>query len=116
MTSNFIPTESKQLFIGRDQDIDVVTKVINRQKMEWIIHIPGDGGIGKTRLLDQVLHLAEKRPHTLVTKSPIDFYKTSNHTEIGLLRELANQLGTSHFPQFIEEVGEYYGVGDRTTI
>jgi tetratricopeptide (TPR) repeat protein len=109
MVSEFQPTTSKEFFVGREDKLDVFHAVWNGQRTEWIIYIPGEGGIGKTRLLQRY---REKALEWMVagdalTTNLIDFYHTANQSRLGLLQEIANQIGSEYFPLFEEARREY---------
>jgi tetratricopeptide (TPR) repeat protein len=97
------PTPSKRLFVGRAQELGIFDQMLRRERPEWVAHILGPGGIGKTRLLEQVRDLARRQyaDVILVTKEVVDFYKTAVHTPLGLLDDVVHQLGQKRFPEFV---------------
>jgi tetratricopeptide (TPR) repeat protein len=101
MTIDFSPTVSKSLFVGRQNEMDIFHRIMSEHCPEWIIHIPGKGGVGKTRLVENFRDQAEGEPNVLCTGELIDFYKTTNQTSVGLLQEITRQLGIVHFPLFL---------------
>lgn len=103
------PTPSKRLFVGRAQELALFDQALQQEHPQWIIHILGSGGIGKTRLLERMRERARAQyPDTiLVTEEVVDFYKTANHTPLGLLNDIAHQLGPEHFQAFIEEARQF---------
>ena len=108
MAYNFIPTDSKDIFVGRDKKQEIFTRMLSVESQptpEWIIHIPGDGGVGKTRLLERLNESAQnnKTIKLLITKNLVDFYNTNNQTSLGFLQSLAEQIGIAYFQRFIYE-------------
>lgn len=53
MSLVFLPSQSKTIFVGREEHLGVFQSILRGERPEWILHISGDGGIGKTRLLEQ---------------------------------------------------------------
>ncbi|MGH7452315.1 MAG: hypothetical protein ACRENG_13290, partial [bacterium] len=103
MARPFQPTESKQLFVGRERELKLITGILDSGRpAQWLVQFHGDGGIGKTRLLESLRDEFRKggRKKTWRCTDLIDFYKTSNRTTFGLLAEIARQLGREGFPKF----------------
>ena len=107
MAMNFLPTASKEFFVGRDREITDFENILNGSLKHWVVHIPAPGGYGKTRLLERFIHLAKDKPQTLVSEGLIDFYKTSNQTVFGLLEDIVLQLGKEQFPNFLKELDHF---------
>ena len=109
MPIKFTPSESKRIFVGRDTQLtDFEDILLNDKRREWIVHIPGDGGIGKTRLLERLRGIAQaKLADRLVVNGLIDFYDTNNRSSIGLLHSIANQLGFERFDEEHRKFQEY---------
>ena len=103
MTISFEPTQSRQIFVGRDEEIKQFSNLLETESSRWIVHIPGDGGTGKTCLLEHFHALAKKNQHFLVPEGIVDFYNTTNQTGFGLLQEITSQLGRECFKEFQEE-------------
>ena len=108
MVFDFEPTKSKEIFVGREHKRDAFAQILSDQPklmLAWIIHIPGVGGVGKTRLLERLGHdsLAQSNLKVLVTKNLVDFYKTANQTPFGFLQTLSEEIGSAHFERFIGE-------------
>ena len=113
MARPFQPTESKKLFVGRERELKQITGVLDSGRTaKWLIQIHGDGGIGKTRLLESLRDEVRKggRKKTWRCTDLIDFYKTSNRTVFGLLAEIARQLGRECFPQFEKQLAASWQV------
>jgi hypothetical protein len=102
MTSEFSPTGSKEFFVGREEEIGVFSETLAGQRSQWVLHVPGDGGIGKTRLLQRFREIALERSaqEQLLITELLDFYNTALQADLGLLQEIVGQLGEEHFPNF----------------
>ena len=100
MANEFHPTSSKEFFVGREDNIDVFHEIWSGKRTEWIIYVLGIGGIGKTRLLQRFREQADG--FGALSTRLIDFYHTTNQTQLGLLQEIASQLGFEHFPLFLK--------------
>lgn len=108
MTSFFQPTYSKEIFVGRQTEKEIFHNILDGKKREWIIHIPGEGGIGKTRLLETLQEEAiENHPNAKVTRELIDFYDASNQTEFGLLSRIAQAIDQVQFQTFFKAQAQF---------
>lgn len=103
MAIDFVPTLSKRFFVGRDREMQDFENALDDTIRHWIIHVPGEGGVGKTRLLEEFRARAQSLPHLLITRDLIDFYNAAYQTAFGLLQEITRQLGTEHFSAFVQE-------------
>lgn len=128
------PIYSPIIFIGREQEMSVMKELfhadIDDPDAKWILSVHGQGGIGKTQLLYQFAkaatshhlsedhlsedHLSEDHHTVMVTRYPIDLYSTSNQTEAGILKNLADQLSQDHFQEFYTTLyGDYQRSGNE---
>jgi tetratricopeptide (TPR) repeat protein len=103
MPNHFPITDSKERFEGRGTELDRFTEIVTGQSPQWIIHVPGPGGIGKTKLLEEMRDRAVALENVLVTRELVDFYRPANHTAFGLLHDIARQLGLEQFLAFTTE-------------
>lgn len=103
MSFPFKATGSRDVFVGRQDEQKKFEGVLAGELPQWIIHIPGKGGMGKTRLLEYIRDRACDESLTLVTQNLIDFYDATNRTKHSFLSNIAEQLGMAHFKNFIEE-------------
>lgn len=58
-----------------------------------IVFLTGEGGIGKTRLLQEVLDLARSQRQVKAARELLDFYHIQNHTANGLVDAIYGLLG-----------------------
>lgn len=91
--------------IGRKGELDVLEKAIRDCPNRYVIYLTGQGGIGKTRLLQ---HLLQNPPEGLplqVAIQPVDMYHTINHTVEGLLQSIQKVISPdgSGFERYLEE-------------
>ncbi len=108
MSNSFQPTTSKETFVGRQFERQMFTSILKGERPEWIVHIPGEGGIGKTRLLEMIRQDAPRRVSNLViTKDLVDFYDVSNQTDFGLLGGIAKAIDPAQFEGFFRARMEF---------
>jgi tetratricopeptide (TPR) repeat protein len=110
MARQFQPTDSKHLFVGRERELEQMARILEEGQSQWLIQIHGDGGIGKTHLLESLRDTVGRggKKKTWRCTDLIDFHKASLQTAFGLLAEIAQQFGREHFKNF-EEQREVYG-------
>lgn len=102
MGIDFAPTVSKEIFVGRGDELGVFGEMLSGKCREWVLYIPGGGGIGKTRLLQCMRQVALETPgqKEILVTDLLDFYNTILQTDLGLLRAIVSQLGETHFPLY----------------
>ncbi|HKX33165.1 MAG TPA: tetratricopeptide repeat protein [Blastocatellia bacterium] len=90
-------------FIGRKQELATLEGWLQRSgNPKWFVVVTGSGGIGKSQLIENFASAKrlDQRSNTVATQL-IDLYWTAHQTEVGILRNLASQLGgQSSFPSF----------------
>lgn len=64
---------------------DKIKKLILDFSESYLIYIYGSGGIGKTRLVQDILEYPPKSPDLVVATQLIDLYHTRNHSLTGLI-------------------------------
>lgn len=88
-------------FIGRSEDIRQVSDFVLSNKS--VLCIEGDGGIGKTRLLNQIGVVLSKLPNLYVCET-IDFDNPQMHVVDNIYRiialEITNNLSNEYFDDF----------------
>ncbi len=101
---------SQSVFIGREAELLKIDELLtHRESGKWILTLYGDGGIGKTQLLqryvDIVLESKKKsNDKSLAMDKPVDLYLTAHQLEKGVLKEIANQLAPDEFRDFLESI------------
>jgi tetratricopeptide (TPR) repeat protein len=90
------------IFVGREKELEDFVSMLEREIGHWVFALTGAGGIGKTRLLEEMIVLS--RDHGAIHSELIDFYYTDLHTETGLLSDIGQRLGFEHFPQLVQSL------------
>jgi tetratricopeptide (TPR) repeat protein len=90
---------STPTLVGRKKILDQIQAAVERGPGAVVFYIPGAGGIGKTRLLAEILRLcregiwkAEGGP-LLAVEEPVDLYHTQTHSLEGLARAMGAVIG-----------------------
>ncbi|MCB0102074.1 MAG: ATP-binding protein [Anaerolineales bacterium] len=108
MSLMFLPSQSKNIFVGREEQMLGFKSILEGRQKEWILHIPGEGGIGKTRLLEQYEKAAkEQLGDKLASTRIIDFYDTRHQTRVGLLDSIAEALEFDPDGDFFSESRDF---------
>jgi tetratricopeptide (TPR) repeat protein len=97
--------------VGRDADIALINQKIRDVNQSHVVYITGQGGIGKTRLVDHSLKNPPQMPddtELLVAKGLVDLYHTSNSTVKGLTQAIQASLSSTGegFENYLRELGE----------
>lgn len=105
---------SPTIFVGREPELATVQSQVLAKSFN-IVFITGAAGIGKTKLLEKcAAHCHQNhQPATNLFFLPIiDFYDTNNHSEIEILKVIADalteQLAQSFFAEFNSSLLEFY--------
>jgi hypothetical protein len=97
-------------FIGREDILSAFDQKIRAvQPGVCLMIISGEGGIGKTRVVQRLLEKArEDAPDTLVAAELVDLYHIHLHTREGLMRVLAETLpgAETQLPNFFKKICE----------
>lgn len=92
-------------FVDRRHELEQFCTALASQRDLTVLNIYGDGGAGKTWLLERALDEADKYPAVKFVE-PIDFYITENHSVAGFLMHIANQLGRDEFRSYLQKADE----------
>lgn len=85
---SYVGVRSTAEMVGRSDVVSVIRQIIRAESQLCVIHIVGEGGIGKTFLIKHVLRtLPADVPLRTVTQ-PIDLYHAANHTRWGLINAI----------------------------
>ena len=102
---------SPSIFVGREKELSKINDLLttHREGGKWILTLYGDGGIGKTQLLQRYVDIVseEKKKSNdriLAMDKPVDLYLTAHQLEKGILKEIASQLAPDEFNDFLESV------------
>ncbi len=77
--------------VGRDSDLAKIKAAVEKIETRAVL-ITGDGGVGKTRMLDEVLKELGETPNMRTASHIIDLYHIQHHTAEGLARAMAATL------------------------
>lgn len=89
-----------RLFVGRETEIKAFAALLSPGSTKNVFYVQGDGGIGKTWLLQRLMEEPRDNSGLLITKELIDFYDTRNRRVSGLMRAIMQQLGEEHFTAY----------------
>lgn len=79
--------------VGRDAILDeLLGSITTAGAQPQVVSILGDGGIGKTRLLQKLLERCAERPDIVVASPLLDWYDTLYHDEIAFTRAIVDRL------------------------
>jgi tetratricopeptide (TPR) repeat protein len=77
-------------FVGREQEKDIIRESL--RKGAKVIYLSGEGGIGKTRLLEELPEIVKPLGLAYKIFNVIDFYNTSNHIGITIEETLLKEI------------------------
>ena len=96
---------SQMKYIGRKNIFDKIMSKVDSQDTWNLIGIDGDGGIGKTRLLNEIqLRYTKLSPPNLSLLKIIDFDDASYHSLGNVEYALAQIIGASHFESYLQKI------------
>jgi len=87
--------------VGRDEILNIISKTIEeKNEQAQVIYVTAKGGMGKTRLLEEVVKRwgggsgskSKKKTKLLIVSHLIDLYHTHMHSEEGLIAEIVEAL------------------------
>lgn len=96
--------------VGRKEILGIIQKAVeSTSKKTQVIYITAKGGMGKTRLLEEVVKLWNRQSRApegkkiLVVSQLVDLYHTRTHNPEGLIDEIVDALGKKHFKKYLEK-------------
>jgi len=103
--------ENNLRFIGRQYEIDLIEHEASNLSTSKIFFLNGEGGVGKTRLLQEISsrtsHLRQVTNIPLKITQLIDLANLSAYIPLNIEHIIANELGNSHFEAFSNIRDEY---------
>lgn len=91
-------------FIGRQDELDQILSLAKETKTRKVLFIEGDGGVGKTALLNQAYKEVKKiSNNALLVTEIIDFDDRSVLIPDNLRQKIAQMLGWQAFKEFHQE-------------
>ncbi|MBN1874606.1 MAG: ATP-binding protein [Anaerolineae bacterium] len=99
-------------FIDREEELALIDTAINEWGTQRIICIQAEGGIGKTRLLQEVRerYLPSQSSLPLLIMDIIDFYDHSIHDPMVFELEVARMLGKEHFEPYYNALYDWRSI------
>lgn len=94
-------------FIGRRKELEQIENAIRDKNQSYFFYVTAPGGVGKTRLLREVINRLRNAPKDFpslaFTTRIVDFYDPALHNPEGLTTELVDalQVDMGHFDNFI---------------
>ncbi|MCI5130182.1 MAG: hypothetical protein D3904_01375, partial [Candidatus Electrothrix sp. EH2] len=105
-------------FVGRKKNLTHFEDEFLFQPKSFIlnIHTDGNGGIGKTQLLQQMLKLCRSKYFDTVISCDelIDFYYTEARSKAGSIEQIISKLGIDHFPRVDLQLERYRRTKDSS--
>jgi hypothetical protein len=104
---------TSDLFVGRTDELNQFENILAPKSdiRVFCIHTEGEGGIGKTQLLLRMQNRCRSLANKLLFANElIDFYEAETRTKLGVMRQIAANLGVSSFPRFNQKIAEYEDV------
>ena len=113
----FMEHVTSELFVGRQRELEQFESLLTPAAGMTVlsVHTQGDGGIGKTQLLRRMQQICAARPEEVAfTRELIDFYHTESRSRMGVMSQIAVNLGLRHFPDFAGCVRQYQDTADAS--
>jgi len=100
--------------VGRKEILGLINRAIeSKNKKTQVIYITARGGMGKTRLLEEVVKFWNRQSRIqndgakiLTVSHLVDLYHTHTHNPEGLIDEIVVCLGKKHFKKYFEKRAE----------
>ncbi|MFZ5857196.1 MAG: tetratricopeptide repeat protein [Chloroflexota bacterium] len=96
--------------VGRKEILGIIKKAIeSKNRKPQVVYITAKGGMGKTRLLEEVVKFwnkqsrLQKKTNILVVSHLVDLYHTHTHNKDGLIDEIVDALDKKHFKKYFEK-------------
>lgn len=104
-----LDTRLDRLFVGRERERAAFRELLDPESKQNVlyIHSDGQGGLGKTWLLQKIIGENKANPDILMTDPLIDFYHTENRRTSGVRRSIMDRLGEAPFEEFRKVEDEF---------
>lgn len=89
--------------VGRHEEINAIEQAIIGNDSRSIFYFVAEGGMGKTRLLEEV----DRIEASFSCPPIIDLYHQQNHSPGGLRQAIVDGLGGLNFPKYSQERSEF---------
>jgi tetratricopeptide (TPR) repeat protein len=105
-------------FVGRNKELQYFEEefLFFPDSFIFNIHTNGDGGFGKTKLLQQMLKLCRSKYADKMISSDelIDFYYTEARSKSGIIEQIISKLGSHHFQNVVQQLKRYRRTKDSS--
>ncbi|CAK8716668.1 hypothetical protein GCAAIG_06075 [Candidatus Electronema halotolerans] len=111
-----LPSVKSSIFVGRQNELKQFEEFLShRNSFILNIHTDGDGGVGKTQLLRQMLKQCRtQHREKVITGELIDFYQTESRSRNGIITQIINILGSASFLKTTKLLEEYHQTKDTS--
>lgn len=90
---------TRDIFVGREEELGSIANFLRKpsDQKPWVLNLHGEGGLGKTVLLEQVIKRFEELTSSCILRplyipQLLDLYYPRNRTRFGLLRSISRAL------------------------
>jgi len=116
---HYVSLRATTELIDRKQELEKINAAIAAHGPR-VVYVMGDGGLGKTRLLQEVLKVYKDKKHEEGKKpiftNLIDLYYIEHHTPEGLATKIADHLGEENFKKYAGERARLWKSVERGTV
>lgn len=101
--------------VGRKDEVERLNRFLHERGARHFLYYWAPGGLGKTRLLQELLHLVQRAGRGYYTTGIIDFYHTDTHGTSDIERAIVNGLDPreKHFPNYRRERHQFELLRER---
>ncbi len=94
-------------FIGRKDELGQIDALIHEQQTRKILCIDAEGGIGKTRLLQEIHARYACKDNGIFVANIIDFDNRALHIPESLRFTASRRIGSEHFATYLQNLRHY---------
>ncbi|MGQ9628515.1 MAG: hypothetical protein ACUVV0_16615, partial [Anaerolineae bacterium] len=109
---NGVNKEPEYPFVGRKDAFQAFEEVLKTPEQR-VLFYRGDGGIGKTKLLEEIIRQYKDRSDLMVAPKIIDMAITQYHRISGVREEIIELLGEEHFTAHKEKQERFLQERDK---
>ena len=107
-------TRTKHM-VGRKEELERLHRCLYERGARHFLYYVAPGGLGKTRLLQELQNLVQKAGRKFYTTGIIDFYHTDTHSTSDIERAIVDGLDPQgkHFPHYRSERHQFELLRER---